>query len=131
MTAELHSLIANYLVPIGVFAASVAFVISQWKNGGSKASAEVISTYREQVQQLKEELATQAKSHTDQMTALTAKVGEMTGMITAKDAQITELKMLLLEKSPEMIEFYKMGNEYFKEAKPILSEIKTHLQLHV
>lgn len=131
MTNQFMQFVTNYLVPLGILAAAIAYVISQWKSGGSKASTEVIATYREQVQQLKDELATQAKAHTEQMTALTAKVGELTGLITAKDTQINELKNLLLEKTPEMLEFYKMGNDYFREAKPILSEIKTHLQLHV
>lgn len=137
---DLTLLFTTYLVPAGVFLAACAYVYTQIRTGGSRASSEVIATYREQVSQLKEELTAQAKNHSDQMTAmadrhskemntLTDKVGVLTGLVTAKDAQIKELKDLLLEKSPEMVEFYKTGNSYFKEAAPILQEIKHHLQV--
>lgn len=130
MSIALAKYLSDNLIQFGVFFAAASYAITQWRSGGSTASSEVITTYKEQVQQLKEELATQSKNHTDQMNALTAKVGELTGLITAKDTQITDLKNLLLEKTPEMLEFYQMGNKYFKEAAPILSEIKVHLTTH-
>lgn len=137
---EQISHIFSNLAPIGIVAAAVAYIIVQVRTGGTKASSEVIATYREQVGQLKAELMAQAKNHSDQMTAmsdrhstemskLTAKVGELTGLVQAKDSQIKELKDLLLEKSPEMIDFYKKGNSYFSKAEPIISQIAAHLQI--
>ena len=140
MKTLLETIFSSTLATIGIFIAGISFAVAQWRNGGSQASSEVINTYREQVRQLKEEMKVQGdtqlaamkaqeKTHNEQMTALTSKVGELTGLITVKDNTIKELKELLLEKSPEMLEFYKMGNDYFREAKPILSEIKNHLAL--
>lgn len=130
MSHEITQIISTYLVPLGIFVAAISYALSQWRSGGSRASVEVIATYREQVQQLKDELLAQATNHTKQINDLTEKVGNLTGLISAKDTQITELKNLLLDKSPEMVEFYKTGNNYFKKAEPILSAIESHLQTH-
>ena len=139
---ELVKILTTYLLPAGIFAASISFMISQWRQGGSKASIEVIATYREQVQQLKNSLAEQAENHTkqmaalnkthsEQMSALTEKVGQLSGELKARDGLVKELKDILTdrEKNSEMLQFYKMGNEYFKQAQPILNELKNHLSM--
>lgn len=132
MEHNISTIFSTYLIPLGVFIAAISYVVTQWRQGGTRASVEVIATYREQVTQLKEQLKEQAQAHTDQINSLTTRVGELQGQLQARDTLVNELKNILTdrEKNPEMLQFYSEGLNYFKEAKPLLEEIKQHLIIH-
>lgn len=128
----------SQLVPVMNFAGMLilggVIVFIQWRQGTTKASqdglqvsSEVINAYKEQVAQLKEQL----ENYRKEMSILSTKVGELTGMLGEREKQNNQLREILTNRNPEMEAFYKeamsmMGKVegHFKTTEPILMQVK-------
>lgn len=99
-------MLQNFLqpgTPLIILLGAVAIALNQYFNGRSSLSKEVISTYEVQVKQFKEQIIT----FREEMSTLTLKVGEQNGIIKEKDKYIIELKALLQDRNPELIDLIK------------------------
>lgn len=117
-----------------IFVGIVAGLIVYWKQGGNKASADVIAMYkaRDEIQDK------QRKELSDQVNALTGEVGRLRGLMEEKDKRIQILESVDINRNPVMAKFIKRMEtaaeesetfmSAFKDMPQILSEIKTFME---
>lgn len=108
------------------------FIFMFWRMGGNTASKDVITTYKEQVEQLRTQVAD-----------LTSKVGILTGQLREKDDRIKTLESIATNQSPEMTTFIKRMNlaldtntsvsqnaaDYMKQSMDLLTSIDRKLSV--
>lgn len=128
--------IINTLLPIiGVIGGIIiagSYVFTLWKQGGIKAGSEVITVYKTQVDQLREEQKSLMTKLDDQGN----KISELQGIIKEKDRANGELKALLLDRNPEVEKFYKQALPVILDMQKFMKDMSYHLkdsnkELHV
>lgn len=88
------SLLNINVVEIGIFILAAGYLYTTWKQGGLKASAEVITAYREQV-----------NLNAGKISELTHDLGVLTGQLKEKDERIKLLEALVQGRSPEQQQY--------------------------
>ncbi len=81
-----------------VVVAGAVLIWKQFRNDASKVSAEVISAYKLQVAQYKEEV----KGYGDKLNELNHKIGTQDGIIAEKDKQLKSYESILQNRNPEL-----------------------------
>lgn len=84
-----------------------------WRNGTTRASAEVINLYKIQVDQLKDEVRTLR----EQISSLTQQVGHLQGEVGEKDKKIKDYLGILQNRNPELEGFIRLVSEVATAAK--------------
>ena len=117
--------VPEILSVVGFLALGFSYIYIQWKSGGSKASTEVIGYYKEQ-----------AEVHTQQITKLTAEMGEMRGQLSEKDKRIDLLTKIVENRNPEMQQFMSrltksadVSEKHMQDTANILGEIKRFMEI--
>ncbi len=110
---------------LGFLSLGTAYIFIQWRQGGNKASIEVIQTYKEQVALNREEIA-----------KLNHELGVFQGQLREKDERIKLLEQLVQNRNPDMVEFMKTSSqvsqsasEYMKHSSDTLTEIKDFMKV--
>lgn len=106
-----------YINLIGILVIGGSYVFVQWRTGSGKVSSEVITAYRTQVEQLREEL----KIEKSQITALQLRIATMEGANVEKDKKIKEYTEIFQGKNPDQ-------TAYMNKTLEILTEIKNFMQ---
>lgn len=122
----------------GMVVMTVAYFKGQSRLGLNEANKdlntttqEVITTYKAQVDQMKEQIGNYRKD----MHELTLKIGNLQGTIEEKDKQNRELKEILLGRNPDMDVFYKRAvplvikvDDYLNKNGPIMERLQKYLE---
>lgn len=110
---------------LGFLSLGSAYIFIQWRQGGNKAAADVITAYKEQVALNREEIS-----------KLNHELGIMQGQLKEKDERIKLLEQLVQNRNPDMIEFMKTSSqvsqnasEYMKHSSETLTEIKDFMKV--
>lgn len=110
---------------LGFLSLGSAYIFIQWRQGGNKAAADVITAYKEQVALNREEIS-----------KLNHELGILQGQLKEKDERIKLLEQLVQNRNPDMIEFMKTSSqvsqnasEYMKHSSETLTEIKDFMKV--
>lgn len=126
---------------IGFLALGLVIIFVQWRMGSNKVAAEVIDTYKTQVQQLREELKTEKEGREkdrhdlkNQIQVLALQVATMKGANEEKDKKIKELTEIFQGKNPEQQQYMEDMRKftegvaiYMKDSAEILQGMKTFM----
>lgn len=96
------------MTAIAILAAAFLY----WRKGGNQASAEVIATYKVQVDQLKEavhDLKERADRQSDE-------IGQLKGRLAEKNDRIKDLEAILQGRNPEMVQFMQYLTKVAKQS---------------
>ncbi len=112
-------------------------VFGNYRRGDSQAAKEALELREKQIQALKDainENKTDSKEREDKMrseiTALTGKVGELTGNLSARDGEIKRLNDIIANRNPEMEQFF-IQVASVTDILPKLLETMTKLDQHI
>lgn len=83
-----------FLNLLGFLILGFAYIFVQWRYGQNKASAEIIATYREQV-----------NLNSAEIQKLVHEVGVLTGKLAEKDARIKTLEDIFQGRNPEQAQY--------------------------
>lgn len=95
-----------------------------WKLGGNKASAEVISTYKEQVSQYKD----QVNKLRDEVSVLTKDLFTTKGIITEKENQLKNLQSIIQGRDPSTQSFVNFMTTVANEAQVYMKSSSDQLK---
>lgn len=127
---------------IGVFVFGVAWFVIQWKKGGNTASEETldlrekqVAAFKEQIRLIEDRAVQSAKESKErelrfnqEIKELTGKIGELTGLLQAREKENKELREIILNRNPEVEVFYKNAMQYFSESKPVIDGMKQFME---
>lgn len=106
---------------IGFIFLGIGTFYMQFRAGGKGVSSEVISTYREQVAQLKEEIAAEgagreADKHSlkNEIQVLSLKLATLQGQMIEKDKKIAELTNIFQGRDPELLKILTEIRDFMK-----------------
>ncbi len=105
--------ITDWLPTIGIG----AMVFISWRQGINAMSSQMITQYKDQVEQLR-----------SQVSDLTTKLGELTGSIKEKDKQIDDLKLLVTNRNPEFEIFMKTMSQALVDGKEINLQAQEYMK---
>lgn len=112
-----------FLNVLGFLILGFSYIIVQWKFGQSKASVEVIETYKEQVGLLR-----------GQVDKLTKELGILEGSLKEKDMQIKSYLAILQDRNPETESFMRNistvaenANSFMKDMSLTMTKLKSDI----
>lgn len=92
--------------------------VYQWRSGTSKISSDTIDAYKSQVELYEKRLGDQ----TITINTMSSQLGELRGMIVAKDKQIDEMRKILENRNPELENILKQLTLFMKSVDERLNE---------
>lgn len=95
-----------------LFVGMVAGLFVYWRTNGNKASAEVLSIYKNR-DELQDK---QRKEMMEQVHTLTAEVGRLNGVLSEKENRIKILESVDISRSPVMMQFMEKLNKTADES---------------
>lgn len=130
------------LAGLGVFAASVGWVVVQFKSGGVKAKDDLIVTLKDalaieqdKTKKLSEEKSQLITSHQTQLNEINKAMGVLQGKFEEQSKKVEEYKQILQGRNPEQTEFMKLITaaateqaKYRVETTKILKEISVYIR---
>lgn len=93
--------------------------VYQWRSGSSKISSDTIEAYKSQVELYEKRLSDQVTT----INTMSSQLGELRGMIVAKDKQIDEMRKILENRNPEL-------ESILKELTHFMQSVDTRLTEH-
>ena len=99
---------------VGFLILGATMVFTQWRLGGNQVAGEVITTYKEQVVQLRQELENERQGRIqdrhdlqNKLTSLDLQIAQMRGQLIEKDKKIDEMTAILQGKDPSQTQYQK------------------------
>jgi len=122
MSAEYLQFVVEAVLAIGV----IIFAIAQWRNGRSQAGIETIQTYKELLDATEKKYAARQEAMQNQLNEQATKLGELRGILSAKDEQIKILREILENRNPELQKILNQVLKFMEAVDKRLSEIADH-----
>ncbi len=121
---------------IGTLVFLITVMFGNYRRGDSQAAKEALDIREKQIQALRDEvieIRRDSKEREDKMNAqitdLTGKVGQLTGLLESRDKEVESLKNILANRDPEMTKFFnqatswiQMSDQYFKTTSPMIDQ---------
>lgn len=128
---DFASIIHDYGLPSIALFGGIATSYLFFRNSTSSISRDVITSYKERVEQLQRDIDDTKRENersrnklTDDIAKLTAQVNQLSGMIREKDDRIKTLEDLLTNRNPELQQYMKDGKEIFGIVKEYIMQTK-------
>lgn len=100
----------------------IVLAYNQWRQGTSRISSETIEAYKSQVEIYEKRLGAQTEATNSQA----AQIGELKGMIIAKDKQIDEMRKIIENRNPELEQVLKQLTTFMRSVDERLTEVREH-----